>query len=90
MTSKDKKEIVDLFNQGITELVLPQLETILGRMTTIEGDISTMNNSMATKEDIKDIHTQLDTIERKVEAQQLRSDEHGKVFDKIKASRMFA
>lgn len=76
MTKKDKQEMVDLFNQGITEIILPVLDE--------------MNSKMATKEDIQDLQTQLDSIERKVEANQLRSDEQGKDIDKIKKNFSFA
>lgn len=76
MTKKDKMEIVDLFNQGITELILPVLDE--------------MNTKMATKEDVQDLQTQLDSIERKVEANQLRSDEHGQIIDKVKKQFSFA
>lgn len=76
MTKKDKEEIINLFNEGITQLILPVLDE--------------MNNKMATKDDIQDLQTQLDSIERKVEANQSRSDDQGKDIDKIKRQFSFA
>ncbi|MDO8341436.1 MAG: hypothetical protein Q7T59_05695 [Candidatus Woesebacteria bacterium] len=76
MTKKDKKEVVELFNQGMSEIILPVLDE--------------MNKKMATKEDIKDVEAQLDSIERKVEAQQLRSDRHGKDIETLKKACAFA
>ena len=81
MTKKDKKEIVDLFNKGITELILPVLDEINTKMAT-KGDLADLKSDL--KDDIQDIQTQLDSIERKVEANQLRSDEHGQIIDKVK------
>ncbi len=45
---------------------------------------------MATKDDIQDLQTQLDSIERKVEANQLRSDDQEKDIEKIKKHFSFA
>lgn len=87
MTQKDKKEIIDLFNQGITELILPVLDEMSNKMAT-KGDLHDLKIEL--KDDIQDIQTQLDSIERKVEANQLRSDEHGQVIDKIKKQFAFA
>jgi len=85
MTKKDKKEIIDLFNQGIAELILPVLETL-----ATKEDIKLIKEEMATKDDVNDIQSQLDSIERKVEAQQERSDRHGQDIEKIKKHLSFA
>jgi hypothetical protein len=85
MTKKDKKEIVDLFNQGVAELILPVLETL-----ATKEDVKLIREEMATKDDIKDIQVQLDSIERKAEAQQDRLDRHGQDIEKIKQHFSFA
>ncbi|MDP3918180.1 MAG: hypothetical protein Q8Q30_03340 [Candidatus Woesebacteria bacterium] len=94
MTKKDKqslagiaskKEIIDLFNQGIEEVILPALENLASK-----DDVKTIRDEMATKDDIQDLQTQLDSIERKVEANQLRSDQHGQDIEKVKKHFAFA
>ena len=87
MTKKDKGEIINLFNQGITELILPVLDEMNSKMAT-KDDLHDLKIEL--KDDIQDIQTQLDSIERKVEANQLRSDEHEQVIDKIKKQFAFA
>ncbi|KKP40665.1 hypothetical protein A2130_03760 [Candidatus Woesebacteria bacterium GWC2_33_12] len=89
MTKKDKREIVDIFNQVITELILPVLDQMNNKMAT-KDDIKSIREEMATKDDINDIQSQLDSIERKIEAQQIRSDSHGKIIDQIRQSPAFA
>lgn len=83
MTQKDKKEIIDLFNQGIEEVILPALDKLASK-----EDLKNLETVL--KDDIQDIQTQLDSIERKVEANQLRSDDQGKDIDKIKKQFSFA
>jgi hypothetical protein len=83
MTKKDKKEIIDLFNQGIEEVILPALDKLASK-----ADLN--NLEITLKDDIQDIQTQLDSIERKVEANQLRSDQHGQDIEKIKKHFAFA
>lgn len=83
MTKKDKKEIIDLFNQGIEEIILPVLDKLASK-----EDLK--NLEVALKDDIQDIQTQLDSIERKVEANLLRSDDQEKDIDKIKKNFAFA
>ena len=83
MTQKDKKEIIDLFNQGIEEVILPAIEKLASK-----EDLK--NLEITLKDDIQDLQTQLDSIERKVEANQLRSDDQGKDIDKIKKQFSFA
>ncbi|KKP48355.1 MAG: hypothetical protein UR39_C0001G0150 [Candidatus Woesebacteria bacterium GW2011_GWA1_33_30] len=62
MTKKDKKEIVDLFNQGITELVLPVLDDMNEKMAT-KDDIQELRLEIGeVKENVGDIQKQLDTI----------------------------
>ncbi|MCR4334120.1 MAG: hypothetical protein NUV47_00070, partial [Patescibacteria group bacterium] len=65
MTKSDKKEIINLFNQGITELILPVLDEMNNKMAT-KDDLHDLKIEL--KDDIQDIQTQLDSIERKVEA----------------------
>ncbi|AKM83675.1 hypothetical protein A2422_02255 [Candidatus Woesebacteria bacterium RIFOXYC1_FULL_31_51] len=89
MTKKDKNEVVELFNQGMSEIILPVLDEMNKKMATKE-DIKSIRSEMATKEDIKDVGAQLDSIERKVEAQQLRSDRHGKDIETLKKACAFA
>lgn len=83
MTQKDKKEIIDLFNQGIEEVILPAIEKLASK-----EDLK--NLEITLKDDIQDLQTQLDSIERKVEANQLRSDDQEKDIDKIKKQFSFA
>jgi hypothetical protein len=83
MTQKDKKEIIDLFNQGIEEVILPAIEKLASK-----EDLK--NLEITLKDDIQDLQTQLDSIERKVEANLLRSDDQGKDIDKIKKQFSFA
>ncbi len=85
MTQKDKKEIIDLFNQVIEEVILPALENL-----ATKEDIKSIRDEITTKDDVQDLQTQLDSIERKVEANQLRSDDQGKDIDKIKKQFSFA
>ncbi len=83
MTDQDKKEIIDLFNQGIEEVILPAIEKLASK-----DDLKKLESSI--KEDIQDIQTQLDSIERKVDANQLRSDKHGQDIEKLKKNLSFA
>jgi hypothetical protein len=87
MTKKDKQEIIGLFNQGITELILPILDEMNSKVTT-KDDLLNLKNEL--KDDIQDVQTQLDSIERKVEANQLRSDDQERDIEKIKRQLSFA
>jgi len=87
MTKGDKKEIINLFNQGITELILPVLDEMNSKMAT-KDDLHGLKIEL--KDDIQDVQTQLDSIERKVEANLLRADDQGKDIEKLKKHFAFA
>lgn len=89
MTKKDKQEVVELVNQGMTEIILPVLDEMNKKMAT-KDDIEQIRSEMASKDDVKDIQAQLDSIERKSEAQQSRLDRQGKDIESLKKISAFA
>lgn len=71
MKQEDKKEIIELFNQGFEEVVLPY--------------IARMQEDIATIKETLDDHTfRLDRVERKLNAVVDRQDEQGMEIKKLK------
>lgn len=83
MTDKDKKEIINLFNQGIEEVILPAIEKLASK-----EDLKQLETVL--REDIKDVQSEVESLGRKVEANQLRSDDQEKDIEKIKKHFSFA
>ncbi len=77
MTDKDKKEIINLFNQGIEEVILPAIEKLASK-----EDLKQLETVL--REDIKDVQSEVESLSRKVEANQLRSDDQEKDIIRIK------
>ena len=77
MNKKQKGEMLEVFADGFHEVVAPILENIQERIITIES-------KMATKDDAKELSAQIDSLDRKFEAQQDRLDRQGKDIDTLK------
>jgi len=67
MDKKSKEEIHKLFSDSFHEVVPPLL-----------GD---MEERLASKEDVNDLIMEVDSLDRKFDAQQDRMDRHGKQLD---------
>jgi hypothetical protein len=83
MKLEDKKEMIELFNEGFTNIVLPHIEKIYQildkhneKFEKIDVDINEIKVVLEEHGD------QLDSIDRKVEPQFRRTDEHDVVLEK--------
>ena len=82
MKEQDKKEIRQIFNEGLEQLVLPILDDIYKNMAT-KKDIKDIRDEMATKKDIEDISTDVDSINRKLDAEIAWRDDASKRLKKV-------
>ncbi len=78
MIEQDKKEIRQIFNEGLQQLVLPILDDIYKNIGDIRGNMATKEDlkSMATKQDLEGVkediaflQTDVDSINRKLDAE---------------------
>lgn len=69
MDKKQKDEFINIVNQGFQEVMIPALESMEERMM----------NSFASS--TKDLSAQINTLDRKFEAQQNRLDRQGKQIE---------
>lgn len=79
MKTQDKKEIRQIFNEGLEQLVLPILDDIYSKMAT-KKDLE----NMATKEDVQALSNDVDSINRKLDAEIDWRDESDKRFHPVK------
>jgi len=78
MKPEDKKEIMNLFNQGFEEVVIPYLARMQEDIAQIKEDITEIHEKL-------DDHTfRLDRVERKLNAVVDRQDEQGLEIKKLK------
>ena len=75
MNKKDRNEMVGLITDALNDVVIPALEDMETRL----------RNDLASKEDVKEIRKDIDTLDRKFDAQQNRLDRHGKDIETIKS-----
>jgi hypothetical protein len=76
MTDQDKKEIKQIFNDGIEQLVLPILDDIYKNIGDIRGDMATKKDlkRFATKEDLKPLATKADLVNLRDDVAALQTD----------------
>ena len=67
--------MVGLITDALNDVVIPALEDMETRL----------RNDLASKEDVKEIRKDIDTLDRKFDAQQNRLDRHGKDIETIKS-----
>lgn len=79
MTTKQRKDIYEVFAECFHDIVVPIIERLEEKMATKE-DIKRLEAEMATKADKADI----DRIERKLDSHTDRLDRHGKDIEKLK------
>lgn len=77
LTKTDKKEIVGLMGEAITELVLPKFDEIDKRFDGIEGDMSVIKEDITIlKEDLQDVKFTVGRIETLQRSELDRVDDH--------------
>ena len=76
MKERDKKEIRQIFNEGLEQLVLPILDDIYKNI----GDIK---KNMATKGDLQVVSNDVDSINRKLDAEITWRDDASKRIKKV-------
>lgn len=69
LTKKDKKGMVALIADAINDVVVPALEN--------------METRLASKEDIRDLASKIDSLDRKFDSQQERQDRHNDRIEKL-------
>ena len=89
MKEQDKKEIRQIFNEGFTQLVLPILDDIYKNMAT-KKDVADIRKEMATKKDLEDlkedvviIRDDVNSINRKLDAEISWRDDASKRLKKV-------
>lgn len=78
MNEKDKKEFINLFNQGFEEVVIPVIEGVRGEVKEVK---QVLNEHTRTLEDHSN---RFERIERKLDAVVERQDDQGTEIKKIK------
>lgn len=76
MNKKDKEEMTKLITDALNDVVIP----------AIEDSETRVRKDMATKRDIADVRSDIDTLSRKFDAQQSRLDRHGKDIEQLQSA----
>lgn len=73
MNKKDKEEFVGLIAEAIDKVVVPALDAMESRLT----------ETLASKEDVREVGMKVDSLDRKFDAQQSRLDRHNLRIEKL-------
>jgi len=71
MNKSDKGEFTKLIAEGFQEVMIPALDNMEKRL----------KEELASKEDVEDLKREMDTLNRKFDAAQDRTDRHGKLLE---------
>lgn len=84
MNLKDKQEIRQIFNEGITQLVLPRFDEIYGEIKEIKKDLKEAKTDIKEmKEDISYLQKDVASIDRKLYAETHWRDKAEKRIKKV-------
>lgn len=92
MKEQDKREIRQIFNEGLEQLVLPILDDIYNKMATKEDlkNMTTKKDLKDLKEDVKVIGNDVDSIKRTLNAEISWRDDASKRLKKVEVKLGFA
>lgn len=83
MNKKDKQEMVGIVTEALNDVMVPALDAMETRL----------RNDLASKEDLKKVEVklsmQIDSLDRKFDAQQERLDRHDKRITKLEKKARF-
>ena len=71
MNKKDRNEFTMIVTDALNDVMIPALESLETRLT----------DKLASKEDVEDVKMKVDSLDRKFDAQQNRSDRQGKQME---------
>jgi len=85
MKEQDKKEIRQIFNEGLEQLVLPILDDIYKNMATKKDleNMVTKKDFEELKDDVGIIRTDVDSINRKLDSEIAWGDDASKRLKKV-------
>ncbi len=85
MDSKERKEIINIFNEGFEQVVLPYIARIQEDIAGIHTEIDGIHGDLTGIKDVLEDHSfRLDRIERKLNAVVARQDEQGVEIKQLK------
>jgi len=91
MKEQDKKEIRQIFNEGLEQLVLPILDDIHKEISGVKKDVQGVKKDIIDiKEDISDLQTDVASIDRKLDAEIIWRDDASKRLKKVEVKLGFA
>lgn len=73
LAKDDKKELIDLMAQAIDDVIVPR----------IDEAVNTLKEELASKEDLKEVKMDIESLHRKFDAQQNRQDKHNERLEKL-------
>jgi len=77
LTDGDKQDIRQIFNEGITELVLPRFDKVESDIEILKEDVATLKEDVATlKEDVHSLQDTTNRIEMLQRSELDRVDDH--------------
>lgn len=77
LTKSDKQDIREIFNEGVTQVMMPVLDKILTKQDEHSKDIATIKKDVSVlKEDLSDVQLTVNRIETRQKAEVERVDDH--------------
>ena len=90
MTAQDKKEIRQVINEGLEQLILPHFDNIYKNIDDIKKNMATKKDIEDVREDISALQTDFDSMNRKLDAEINWRDDASKRLKKVEVKLGFA
>ena len=82
MTKNDKDEVTKIVTDALNDVMIPALDDM---ETRLRNDLASKKDVNELKVELKNIKADIDTLDRKFDAQQNRLDRHGKDIETLKS-----
>ena len=82
MTKNDKDEVTKIVTDALNDVMIPALDDM---ETRLRNDLASKKDVNELKVELKNIKADIDTLDRKFDAQQNRLDRHTKDIEALKS-----